>query len=259
MIILKNYQQIQIMREAGAIAATALQLAGDQVKVGVSTKEIDDVVRQYIFSMGATPSFLGYSGFPASSCISVNQEVIHGIPSANRLLQEGDIVSVDVGAEYRGYHGDNAATFAVGTITKEAQQLLTVTQQCLQHGIAAAVIGNRVGDIGHAIESHAKQFSYGVVTKFVGHGIGKRLHEDPQLPNVGPPGRRERLAAGMTIAIEPMITLSGGDVEVLSDGWTVLTRNGCLAAHFEHVVAITADGPEILTIPRKEFAPHESA
>lgn len=214
---------------------------------GVSTKEIDDAIKKFIVGAGAKPSFLGYGGFPASACISINNEVIHGIPSKDRKLCGGDIVSVDVGAFYNGFHGDNAYTYAVGDISEEAAQLLRVTEACLYKGIEAAKPGNRIGDIGHAVQTHAEQFGYGVVRKFVGHGVGKNLHEDPEVPNFGTPGRGVRLAPGMTLAIEPMINLAGADVKVLSDGWTTITTSGSLSAHFEHSIVITKDGAQILT------------
>jgi len=190
---------------------------------------------------------LGYGGFPASACVSVNNEVIHGIPSKQRILREGDIVSIDVGAFYKGYHGDTAATVGVGSISAEAQQLMDVTARCLELGIAQAIRGNRIGDIGAAVQQHAESFGYGVVREFIGHGVGAQLHEDPEVPNYGRAGRGPRLAPGMTIAIEPMINLVGEDVEVQPDGWTVLTASGSLSAHFEHTIAITDNGPVVLT------------
>ena len=203
--------------------------------------------RKYIVSTGAKPNFLGYGGFPASACLSINNEVIHGIPSKKRILHEGDIVSVDVGAFYNDFNGDNAYTFAVGEISDEAKQLLRVTEECLYKAIEVAKPGNRIGDIGHAVQSHAESFGYGVVRKFVGHGVGRKLHEDPEVPNFGNPGRGVRLAAGMTLAIEPMINLVGADVRVLSDGWTTVTASGSIAAHFEHSIVITDEGARILT------------
>lgn len=247
MVTLKNTTEIQRMSEACKISAQALKVAGEYMKPGISTKEIDDAIRKYIVSTGAKPNFLGYGGFPASACISINNEVIHGIPTKKRILQSGDIVSVDVGAFYDGFNGDNAYTFAVGEISEEAKQLLRVTEECLYKAIEAAKPGNRIGDIGHAVQSYAESFGYGVVRKFVGHGVGKKLHEDPEVPNFGTPGRGVRLAAGMTLAIEPMINLVGEDVRVLSDGWTTVTVSGSIAAHFEHTVVITNDGAKILT------------
>lgn len=247
MVTLKNSTEIQKMSEACKISAQALKVAGEYMKPGISTREIDDAIRKYIVSTGAKPNFLGYGGFPASACISINDEVIHGIPSKKRILRSGDVVSVDVGAFYNGFNGDNAYTFAVGEISEEAQQLLRVTEECLYKAIEVAKPGNRIGDIGHAVQSYAESFGYGVVRKFVGHGVGKKLHEDPEVPNFGTPGRGVRLAAGMTLAIEPMINLVGEDVRVLSDGWTTVTASGSIAAHFEHTVVITKDGAKILT------------
>ena len=215
----------------------------------MSTKEIDDIVRKYIQGQGATPSFLGYGGFPASACISVNNVVIHGIPSKKQILKSGDIVSIDVGAFIDGFHGDNAYTYACGDISKEAQMLLKATEESLYEGIKAAVAGNRVGDIGHAVQSYAEERSYSVVRDFVGHGVGAKLHEDPSVPNYGIKGRGVRLLPGMTIAIEPMITAGDYKVKVLDDDWTTVTVDGSLAAHFEHTVAITPNGPVIMTIP----------
>lgn len=247
MVVLKNNKEIQNMSEACKISAQALKVAADYMKPGISTKEIDNAIHKYIVSMGAKPSFLGYGGFPASACISVNNEVIHGIPSKKTILKAGDVVSVDVGAFYNGFHGDNAYTYAVGEISEDAQKLLRVTEECLYKAVEMAKIGNRIGDISHAVQSHAESFGYGVVKKFVGHGVGKNLHEDPEVPNYGTPGRGLRLAAGMTLAIEPMINLVGEDVRVLSDGWTTVTISNSISAHFEHSIVVTSDGPKILT------------
>lgn len=214
---------------------------------GVTTKEIDHAVHKYIVSMGAKPNFLGYAGYPGSACISINNQVIHGIPSSRVVLKEGDIVSVDTGAYYNGFNGDNAYTFAVGKISPEAEQLLKVTQECLYKAIDAARVGNRIGDIGYACQSHAEKFGYGVVRTYVGHGVGRQLHEDPEVPNFGKPGRGVRLAAGMTLAIEPMINLVGDDVVTLEDGWTVETVSGSISAHFEHSIVVTDSDPIILT------------
>lgn len=247
MVSLKNSSEIKRMSEACKISAQALKLAGEYMKPGISTKEIDDAIRKYIVSTGAKPNFLGYGGFPGSACISINNVVIHGIPSRKIILHEGDIVSVDVGAFYDGFNGDNAYTYAVGEISDEAQELLRVTNECLYRAIEQAKVGNRMGDISHAVQSHAESFGYGVVKKFVGHGVGKKLHEDPEVPNFGSPNRGIRLAAGMTLAIEPMINIKGDDVRVESDGWTTVTKSGSLSAHFEHTIVITNDGPKILT------------
>jgi methionyl aminopeptidase len=249
MIVLKTKRELELMREACRISANALKEAGKAVQPGVSTQEIDDIVRKYIQGQGATPSFLGYGGFPASACISVNDVVIHGIPSKKQILKSGDIVSVDVGAFIDGFHGDNAYTFACGDISKEAQALLKATEESLYEGIKQAVAGNRVGDIGNAVQRYVEDRSYSVVRDFVGHGVGAKLHEDPSVPNYGTAGRGVRLLPGMTIAIEPMIVAGKHNVKVLDDDWTTVTVDGSLAAHFEHTVAITPNGPVIMTIP----------
>ncbi len=248
MIVLKNSAELALMSEACKISAQALKIGGEAVRPGITTLEIDKIIHDFIISTGATPSFLGYGGFPASACISVNDCVIHGIPS-KRVIQEGDIVSIDVGAYYKGYHGDNAATFGAGEISPEAQQLLDATRESLYKAIEMCKVGNRMGDIGSAVQNHVEAFGYGVVRDFVGHGIGKKLHESPEVPNYGTAGRGTRLTAGMTLAIEPMINGKGGGVRVMEDGWTVLTNSGSLSAHFEHTVAITEEGPVILTLP----------
>ncbi len=248
MIVLKNRSELELMRIAGRISAQALQVGGEAVKPGVTTAQIDKAIHRFITSQNASPSFLGYGGFPASACISINDEVIHGIPGS-RVVQEGDIVSIDVGASYQGFHGDNAATFGAGKISPEAQALLDATRESLNRGIAAATSGNRIGDISHAVQSYVEQFGYSVVREYVGHGIGKKMHESPEVPNYGSPGRGTRLVAGMTLAIEPMINISAPQVKVLPDGWTVLTKDGSLSAHFEHTVLITDNGPVILTMP----------
>lgn len=235
------------MSQACKISAEALVVAGKHMEPGISTWEIDEAIRKFIVSTGAKPNFLGYGGFPNSACISVNNVVIHGIPSRKTILREGDIVSVDVGALYDGWNGDNAYTFAIGEISGEAEELLRVTEACLYQAIEQAKVGNRIGDISNAVQTLAESHGYGVVRKFVGHGVGKHLHEDPEVPNFGNPGRGVRLAAGMTLAIEPMINLKGEDVKVLSDGWTTVTTSGSISAHFEHTIVITDDGPKILT------------
>lgn len=248
MIVLKTSREISCMREACRISARALKLAGEAVEPGVTTGEIDRIVRKYIESEGATPSFLGYGGFPASACISVNNEVIHGIPG-HRVLKAGDIVSVDVGAYFKGFHGDNAATYPCGDVSKEAQALMDATREGLYQGIAQAKPGNRIGDIASAVQRYTEARGYSVVRQFVGHGVGASLHESPEVPNFGTPGRGVRLLPGMTIAIEPMINAGVKEVTVLKDGWTTVTADGKLSAHFEHSVAITSDGPVILTLP----------
>ena len=249
MVVLKTSRELAAMRAAGRISARALKLAGEAVEPGVSTMEIDRIVRKYIESEGAKPSFLGYGGFPASACISVNDVVIHGIPSKSKILKQGDIVSIDVGACLQGYHGDNAWTFACGDISKEAQALLDTTREALFEGIKNAIAGNRIGDIGSAVQRYVEPRSYSVVRDFVGHGVGAKLHEDPSVPNYGTPGRGVRLLPGMTIAIEPMINAGSHEVKVLSDRWTTVTADGSLSAHFEHTIAITSDGPVIMTLP----------
>ena len=248
MVILKTARVLSKMREAGRISAGALREAGKAVEPGVTTLEIDRIVREYIEKQGAVPSFLGYGGFPASACISVNNVVIHGIPSAKTVLKAGDIVSVDVGAKINGYHGDNAYTFACGDISMEARALLDATEQSLYQGIKAAAAGNRIGDIGSAVQKYAEARSYSVVRDFVGHGVGAKLHEDPSVPNYGIPGRGVRLLPGMTIAIEPMVNQGTHRVRVLDDEWTTVTADGKLSAHFEHTIAITPDGPVIMTL-----------
>ena len=247
MIVLKTSRELSLMRKAGKISQKALRLAGEAVEPGVSTWEIDKIVRQYIERQGATPSFLGYGGFPASACISVNNVVIHGIPSKSTLLKKGDIVGIDIGACYEGYHGDNAWTFACGEVSDEAQALLDATEKSLFLGIEQAVPGNRVGDIGHAVQAYVEARGYSVVRDFVGHGVGAKLHEDPSVPNYGTPGRGVRLMPGMVIAIEPMVNMGKPGVKILDDEWTTVTRDGSLSAHFEHTVAITTDGPVLLT------------
>ncbi len=247
MIVLKTSRELSLMRKAGKISQKALRLAGEAVEPGVSTWEIDKIIRQYIESEGATPNFLGYGGFPASACISVNNVVIHGIPSKSTLLKKGDIVGIDIGACYEGYHGDNAWTFACGEVSDEAQALLDATEKSLFLGIEQAVPGNRVGDIGHAVQAYVEARGYSVVRDFVGHGVGAKLHEDPSVPNYGTPGRGVRLMPGMVIAIEPMVNMGKPGVKILDDEWTTVTRDGSLSAHFEHTVAITTDGPVLLT------------
>ena len=248
MIAIKNSRELAAMREACIISARALKLGGEAVEPGITTAEIDRLIRKYIESQGAKPSFLNYGGYPASACISVNETVIHGIPD-KRVIKAGDIVSIDVGAYFNGFHGDNAATFGAGDITPEAEALMTATRESLYEGIAAAQAGNRIGDIGAAVQRYVEMRGYSVVRQFVGHGVGTNLHEDPSVPNFGTPGRGPRLLPGMTLAIEPMVNQGGSDVEVLSDGWTTVTKDRKLSAHFEHTIAITTDGPVILTMP----------
>lgn len=246
MVVLKTSKELSDMKLACKISAQALRLAGELIKPGVSTAHVDKMLHEFIRSQGAKPSFLGYGGFPATACISVNEQVIHGVPSG-RILQEGDIVSVDVGAMINGYNGDNAATFPVGQVSQEAKTLMDATQQSLMRAIEAAQPGNRLGDIGHAVQSYVEGFGFAVVRDFVGHGVGRQLHESPEVPNYGKPGRGLRLLPGMTLAIEPMVNAKGEEVTVLGDG-TVVTKSGSLSAHFEHTIAITSDGPVILTV-----------
>lgn len=245
MVSLKTSKELMDMKLSCQISAQALKLAGELIRPGVSTAHVNKMVHEFIVSQGAKPTFLGYGGFPAACCISVNDEVIHGIPS-DRIIREGDIVSVDVGAAINGYTGDNAATFAAGTVSEEARKLMNVTEQCLYKAIEAAQPGNRLGDVGYAVQAYAESFGFAVVRDFVGHGVGKKLHEEPEVPNYGTAGRGIRLLPGMTLAIEPMINAKGSEVKVLKNG-TVLTASGSLSAHFEHTIAITADGPVILT------------
>ncbi len=235
------------MRKAGAIVARILDDMAQMAAPGISTGELDRFAESRIKELGAKPAFKGYNGFPACVCISVNQEVVHGIPSNKRILKEGDIVGLDFGVIYDGWYGDSARTVAVGKITSEAQKLLDVTRESLYRGIAECREGNRVFDIGHAVQNYVENFGYGVVREFVGHGIGRALHEDPQVPNYGPKGKGPALKVGMVLAIEPMINAGSHEVKVLKDGWTAVTTDNSLSAHFEHTVAITANGPEILT------------
>ena len=247
MITIKNERELSCMRQACKITAAARALAGELVKPGVSTKAIDRAVHDFIVSQGAKPSFLNYNGFPASACISVNNVIIHGIPSGY-ILKEGDIVSVDVGAFYKGFHGDCAATYACGAISTEAQRLIDVTKQSFFEGIKFATKGNRVQDISHAVQTYVESNGFAVVRDFVGHGVGRQLHEEPEVPNFGAPGRGPRLLPGMTIAVEPMVNVGTYEVKILSDGWTTVTADGKLAAHYENTVLITDGEPEILTV-----------
>ena len=247
MIAVKSDRELEVMRKACQITAAARKLAGDMIRPGITTREIDKAVHHFILSQGAKPSFLGYAGYPASVCVSVNEEVIHGIPGGRRL-KEGDIVSIDVGAYYHGFHGDCAATYPCGKISREAQLLIDVTQQSFFEGIKHARQGGRVSDISHAVQTYAESFGFGVVREYVGHGVGEKMHEEPEIPNYGAPGRGPRLIRGMTIAVEPMITLGNPSIRVLKDDWTVVTLDGKLAAHYEDTVLITDGEPEILTV-----------
>ena len=248
MIVLKTGRELKIMKEACRISAGALKTAGMAVEPGVTTFELDKLAEDYIVSQGGEPNFKNYNGFPATACISINNEVIHGIPSMRRKLQQGDIVSIDLGAKFQGYHGDNAATFACGDISAEATRLIDTTRESLYEGIAAAVSGGRIGDISNAVQRYVEANGFSVVRQFVGHGIGTELHEAPEVPNFGPAGRGIRLLPGMTLAIEPMVNAGGDDVKILPDGWTVKTKDGSLSAHFEHTVVITTEGPKIMTL-----------
>ena len=248
MIVLKTTRELSLMKEACRISAGALRVAGEAVRPGVSTWEIDRIAYEYIKHQGAEPNFLHLYGFPATACISVNDEIIHGIPSKKRILREGDIVSIDLGAKLHGYNGDNAATFACGKISEEAQRLMDTTRESLYEAIKMAVPGNKIGDIGSTVQRYCEERGYGVVREYTGHGVGKELHEDPSVPNYGTAGRGVRLVPGMTIAIEPMINQGTAAIRQMPDGWTVKTKDGKLAAHFEHTVAITKQGPVILTV-----------
>ena len=246
MIVIKNNAQIEHMRDAGRIAAEAREVGGSLVREGVTTHQIDAKIKACIMSHGAQPSFLGYAGFPASACISINDQVIHGIPS-DSVLNHRDIVNIDVGAFYKGYHGDCAATFPVGDISEEAAKLIEVTKQSFFKGLETALPGNRIGDIGAAVESYVRANGFSVVRDFIGHGVGEKLHEDPEVPNYGIPGHGLRLRSGMTLAIEPMVNAGTWRVKVLDDGWTVKTLDGRLSAHYENTVCISDGEPVILT------------
>ena len=242
MIEIKNSAQIKAMREAGIITGEALLVAREHIREGISTKELDKVIRHHIERRGARPSFLGLYGFPGSACISINDEVIHGIPSEKRILKEGDIVKVDVGAFYHGFHGDSARTFPVGRISKEAEALIAATKESFYRGLAAVKIGNRIGDIGAAVDGYVRSCGFSTVRRYVGHGVGHSVHEAPDVPNYGTPGRGVRLCEGLCIAIDPMVNVGTYEVRELPDGWTVKTADGSLSAHYENTVALTADG-----------------
>ena len=248
MIVLKTSRELSLMKEACRISAGALKVIEQAVEPGITTGELDRIAEKYILSQGAKPNFKGYHGYPATACISINNEVIHGIPSVKRKINAGDIVSVDLGATINGYHGDNAATFAVGDISTEAKRLIDTTRESLYEGIKMARAGGRIGDISYAIQSYVEARGFSVVRDFVGHGIGNEMHEDPQIPNYGKPGKGPRLQAGMTLAIEPMICQGSYEVDVLLDDWTAVTVDGGLAAHYENTVVITDGEPELLTL-----------
>lgn len=247
MIAIKNERELRIMRQACKITAAARALAGEMVRPGVSTRAIDKAVHDFIVSQGAKPSFLHYNGYPASACISVNSTVIHGIPGGY-VLKDGDIVSIDVGANYQGFHGDCAATFPCGAVSDTAQRLMDVTKQSFFEGVRFATRGHRVSDISHAVQAYVESNGFSVVRSFVGHGVGAHLHEEPEVPNYGPAGRGPRLLPGMTLAIEPMVNEGVADVRILKDGWTTVTADGKLSAHYENTVLITDGEPEILTV-----------
>ncbi len=247
MIVLKTEKELETMKEACRISAGALRVAENALKAGVSTAYIDDKVREYILSQGATPSCLNYEGFLKSTCISINNQVIHGIPSNKTIIKEGDIVSVDLCATYGGYIGDNAATFAVGKVSDEAQRLIDVTRESFFEALKVAYAGNRIGDISFAVQSYVEKHGFSVVRDFVGHGVGRSMHEEPEVPNYGRPGHGARLVPGMTIAIEPMVNAGGYGVDILDDDWTVVTKDGSLSAHYENTIAITNGDPVILT------------
>lgn len=246
MIVIKSKREIEFMRDAGRISAEALALVGEYVKPGITTKELDYIAKQYIEKCGAVPSFLGYGGFPATICASVNGEVVHGIPS-DRVLKEGDIISIDLGAKYKGYHGDNAKTYAVGNISEEVKKLIDVTEKSFYAGMEAFEEGNRLYDISAAVQDTAESAGFSVVRELVGHGIGQQLHEEPNVPNFVSRNKGPRLRAGMVLCIEPMINLGARYTVTLDDGWTVCTRDGSLSSHYEHTLALTDNGPEILT------------
>jgi len=248
MIIRKSEREIEIMRKAGSIVAQTHALLAEKVTPGITTGELDKIAEEFILSKGGKPAFKGYQGFPSTLCVAVNEEVVHGFPG-NRVLEEGDIIGMDLGVLIDGFYGDSAYTLAVGEISDQAQNLLKVTEESLHQGIEQALEGNRLSDISHAVQKYVEARGYSVVRRFVGHGVGRSLHEDPQIPNFGPAGRGPRLKEGMVLAIEPMINVGTHKVKILDDGWTVITADKELSAHFEHTVAITKDGPRILTLP----------
>jgi methionyl aminopeptidase len=246
-IELKSPREIGLMRRAGHILAEVVERLRTSVKPGLSTLEIDEDIEEFILSRDATPAFKGYRGFPATVCISINEEVVHGIPSAHRRIKEGDIVGLDLGCIVEGYYADCAFTLPVGDVPRKVQKLLDVTRESLDRAIDECRPGRRLSDVSHAVQKHVEAGGFSVVRAFVGHGIGRALHEDPQVPNFGDPGRGPQLRPGMVLAIEPMVTMGSWEVRILDDGWTAVTRDGSLAAHFEHTIAITDDGPEVLT------------
>ncbi len=253
MIQLKNPLQIKEMKEAGRITGEALLVARENIREGISTYELDSIIRHCIEKQGAKPSFLGYNGFPGSACISINDQVIHGIPSKKVFLKEGDIVKVDVGAYYKGFHGDAARTIPVGKVSEDAEKLIRVTRESFFEGVKKLQIGNRIGDVGHAIDAYVVKNGFSTVKRYIGHGVGQNLHEAPDVPNYGTEGRGTRLCAGMTLAIEPMVNMGREDVKELNDGWTVKTADGSLSAHYENSVALTSEGVIIMTQIESDF------
>lgn len=247
MIVCRSAAELEKMRAAGRLVGEVLTELTARVAPGVTTAELDELAEARIRRAGAVPAFKGYHGYPATICASINEEVIHGIPNGRRVLNEGDVISIDVGASLDGYFGDSAVTLAVGQVSEGAATLLRVTDESLYKAIEAVKPGGRISDIGHAVQKHVEAYGFSVVREFVGHGIGQRMHEEPQIPNYGEPGRGPRLTEGMVLAIEPMVNAGKAAVKVLQDGWTAVTRDGSLSAHFEHTVAVTADGPWILT------------
>ena len=248
MIVLKSADEIQFMREAGRVVAQAHALVRELIRPGLTTLDLDRAVDEFLLKQNAIPAFKGYQGYPASICASVNEVVVHGIPSKDVILQEGSIISVDIGAFVDGFCGDSAWTYPVGEVDPEVQSLLQTTEEALFEGIAQAKVGNRLSDISHAVQQRAEERGFSVVRDFVGHGIGRKMHEAPQIPNFGPPGRGPRLKTGMTLAIEPMVNMGSYHVQILNDNWTVVTRDNKWSAHFEHTIAITDEGPVILTL-----------
>lgn len=247
MIVCRSAAELQRMHAANQLVARILQKLAGAVRAGVTTAELDALAERLVREAGAEPAFKGYRGYPATLCASINQEVVHGIPSSSRTLKAGDIVSLDMGVKLGGFFGDSAVTVPVGEVPERTQELLRVTQEALERAIAEVRVGGRLSDIGHAVQQWVEAHGFSVVREFVGHGIGERLHEEPQIPNYGQPGRGPRLAEGMVLAIEPMVAMGRPDVKVLGDGWTAVTKDGSLAAHFEHTVAVTASGPLVLT------------
>jgi methionyl aminopeptidase len=247
MIEVKSPREIALMRSAGQVLADLMDHLRAGVRSGMSTQEVDEDVAAFIEARGAKPAFKGYRGFPATVCISINDEIVHGIPSAHRRIKEGDVVSLDLGCIVEGYYADCAFTLALGDVSPRVQALLDVTRESLDHAIGECRPGRRLSDVSHAVQRHVEAHGFSIVRAFVGHGIGRRLHEDPQIPNFGEPGRGPHLRPGMVLAVEPMVTMGSWEVRILDDGWTAVTRDGSLAAHFEHTIAVTEDGPEVLT------------